>query len=467
MWAIFSQSLALDESELETLQRESFNYFIHEANPRNGLIIDKTAPDWPASIAATGLALTAYPVGVERGYWTRRAAVERTLTTLRFFWNSPQGTEPNATGYKGFFYHFLDMESGRRAWDCELSTIDSAILLAGALTAGVYFSADTSEEKEIRSLADALYRRADWAWAQNSGATVTHGWRPESGFISYRWKGYDEALVLYVLGLASPTHPLPQESYDAWLSTYRWKKSYGYEFLYAGPLFIHQLSHVWIDFRGIQDAFMREKGIDYFENSRRATYIQQQYAIENPRKFAGYGEHCWGITASEGPGPHTLKLGGVERSFFDYLGRGVPYGPDDGTLAPWSVVASLPFAPEIVLPAIHFCIYQLKLKESKAYGFKGAFNPTHPSQPFKSTHWWVSPWHFGLNIGPTVLMIENYRSGMVWQLLRNCPYIENGLRRAGFTGGWLVEAAERGGSRGARRTEQDIFVELGNDGDAG
>ncbi len=449
--------------ELETLQRESFNYFIHEANPRTGLIIDKTAKNWPASIAATGLALTAYPVGVERGYWTRRSAVERTLTTLRFFWNSPQGTQPDATGYKGFFYHFLDMETGRRAWDCELSTIDSAILLAGALTAGVYFSANTPEETEIRLLADALYHRADWVWAQNGGVTVTHGWRPGSGFINYRWEGYDEALLLYVLGLGSPTHPLPQDSYDAWLSTYRWEKSYGYEFLYAGPLFIHQLSHVWIDFRGIQDSFMRGKGIDYFENSRRATYIQQQYAIENPRKYAGYGEHCWGITASEGPGPHTLKLDGVERSFFDYLGRGVPYGPDDGTLAPWSVVASLPFAPEIVLPAIHFCIHQLKLKETNAYGFKGAFNPTHPSDPPKPMEWWVSPWHFGLNIGPTVLMIENYRSGMVWQLLRNCPFIEKGLRRAGFIGGWLGQAAERAGSRGRVELSQTLpVVKFGN-----
>ena len=463
MSVTYSQSLPPGESELETLQRESFNYFIHEANPRNGLVIDRTAKNWPASIAATGLALTAYPVGVEREYWTRRAAVERTLTTLRFFWNSPQGTEPDATGYKGFFYHFLDMKTGRRAWDCELSTIDSAILLAGALTAGVYFNANTPEETEIRLLADALYHRADWVWAQNGGVTVTHGWRPESGFINYRWQGYDEALLLYVLGLASPTHPLPQESYDAWLSTYQWEKSYGYEFLYAGPLFIHQLSHVWIDFKGIQDAFMREKGIDYFENSRRATYIQQQYAIENPCKFAGYGEHCWGITASEGPGPHTLKLDGVERSFFDYLGRGVPYGPDDGTLAPWAVVASLPFAPEIVLPAIQFCIHQLKLKEANAYGFKAAFNPTHPSEPPKPMGWWVSPWHYGLNIGPTVLMIENYRSGILWRLMRDCPYIESGLRRAGFTGGWLAETAERVGLDGHAETRETFpVVDFGN-----
>src|SRR5512140_2631132 len=273
------------DAEMEQLQRKSFSYFLHETNPVNGLVLDKNAADWPASIAATGLALAAYPVAVERGFISRVAAVRRTLTTLRFFWNSRQGPEPDATGYKGFYYHFLDMRTGRRAWQCELSTIDSTFLLAGALTAGVYFDADTADEHEIRTLADTLYRRADWQWAQDRGTTVTHGWKPESGFLKCRWEGYDEAMLLYILGLGSPTHPLPESSYAAWASTYQWKRCYGYEYLYAGPLFTHQLSHVWIDFRGIRDAFMRDKGIDYFENSRRATYVQQQYAIENPNGF--------------------------------------------------------------------------------------------------------------------------------------------------------------------------------------
>ena len=425
------------EAELEVLQRETFEYFLQEANPTNGLVIDKTAVNWPASIAATGLALTCYPISVERGFMSRAAAVERTLATLRFFWNSPQGPESNATGYKGFYYHFLDMQTGRRVWQCELSTIDSAFLLAGALTAAIYFDRSSADEREIRSLGDALYCRADWQWAQNQGATLTHGWTPESGFLNYRWKGYDEALLLYVLGLGSPTHPLPEQSYAAWASTYRWEHCYGYDYLYAGPLFTHQLSHVWIDFRGIQDAFMRDKGIDYFENSRRATYVQRQYAIDNPLKFDGYAHCCWGITASEGPGPATLKVNGIERRFFDYVGRGVPYGPDDGTLAPWAVVASLPFAPDIVLPALHHCIHQAKLTKFNSYGFKAAFNPSHPGEPGNPYGWWVSPWHFGLNQGPIVLMIENYRSGLLWQLTRNCRYISAGLRRAGFAGGWL------------------------------
>ena len=425
------------DAELEKLQRETFEYFLHETNPSNGLVIDKTATGWPASIAATGLALAAYPVGVERGFISRAAAVERTLTTLRFFWNSPQGPETDATGYKGFYYHFLDMQTGRRAWQCELSTVDSTFLLAGALTAGIYFNANTADESEIRTLGDALYRRADWQWAQNQGATVTHGWKPESGFINYRWEGYDEAMLLYVLGLGSPTHPLPENSYTAWTSSYHWEHCYGYDYLYAGPLFTHQLSHIWLDFRGIQDAFMHLKGIDYFENSRRATYVQQRYAIENPLKFSDYCECCWGITASEGPGSFTIKLEGIERTFYDYLGRGVPYGPDDGTLAPWAVVASLPFAPEIVLPTLEHCIHQTKLTKFNRYDFKAAFNPTHPGEPGNPYGFWVSPWHFGLNQGPIVMMIENYRSGLLWQLMRNCSYIKTGLQCAGFRGGWL------------------------------
>ena len=424
------------DAELDSLQLETFSYFLHETNPQNGLVLDKTAPDWPASIAATGLALAVYPVAVERGFITRAKAIERVLATLRFFWNSPQGPEPDASGYHGFYYHFLDMQTGRRAWQCELSTVDSAILFAGALTAGAYFDADTPEEREIRTLGDTLYRRADWPWAQNGGATVTHGWKPESGFLEYRWEGYDEALVLYILGLGSPTHPLPEESYAAWASTYEWKNSYGYDYLYAGPLFTHQISHVWIDFRGIRDAFMRDKRIDYFENTRRATYVQQRYAIDNPLEFAGYGKDCWGITASDGPGPDTIKVNGIERRFFDYVGRGVPYGPDDGTIGPWAVVASLPFAPEIVLPAIKYLVHEVDLKTGNPYGFKATFNPTYPDKS-GNPHGWISPWHYGINQGPINPMIENYRTGLLWRLMRSCPYVVGGLRRAGFTGGWL------------------------------
>ena len=428
----------LTHETLDSIQRETFDYFVHEVNPVNGLVADRNREGAPASIAAVGLALTAYPIGVERGFINRADAAQRTLTTLRFFRNSSQGTDSEATGYKGFYYHFLDMKTGKRVWKCELSTIDSTFLLAGMLTAAAYFANESADEHEIRTLADELYRRADWQWAQNGGATVTHGWKPKSGFLAYRWQGYDEALLLYLLGLGSPTYPLPAESYPAWTSTYQWRKVYDHEFLYAGPLFIHQLSHVWVDFRGIQDEYMRGKSIDYFENSRRATYVQQQYAIHNPSQFEEYGENCWGITASDGPGPATRRIKGKERQFFGYLARGVPDGPDDGTIAPWAVVASLPFAPEIVLSVLRW-FDELKLREAGPYGFKATFNPTFARKSAQATLW-VSPYHLGLNQGPIVLMIENYRSGLLWRLMRQCPYLVRGLRRAGFSGGWLGTA---------------------------
>ena len=420
---------------MKALQRKAFDYFVNESNPLNGLVVDKTQSGAPASIAAVGLALSSYPVGVERGFINRAQAIEQTLATLRFFRDSVQSTDLDATGYRGFYYHFLDMVSGERVWKCELSTIDTAILLAGMLTAAVYFSDSTDEQREIRMLADELYQRTDWKWAQNGGVTVTHGWKPESGFLPYRWQGYDEALFLYLLGLGSPTHPLPKESYVQWTSTYEWRKIYGHEFLYSGPLFTHQISHIWIDFRGIQDDYMRGKGIDYFENSRRATYVQQQYAIDNPAKFDGYGAKCWGITASDGPGPATRTIKGHERQFFDYVARGVPTGPDDGSIAPWAVAASLPFAPEIVLPTLQY-FEKLKLREKDPYGFRATFNATFAdrSDPSQS---WVSPFHYGLNQGPIVLLIENYRTGLLWRLMRQCPYLVTGLRRAGFCGGWL------------------------------
>ena len=429
----------LPDQGLAALQKVTCDYYQHERNPANGLVADKTQQGSPASIAAVGLALSALPGVVERGQIARAEAAARVLTTLRFFWTSRQGPGPDATGYKGFYYHFLDMQTGRRAWQCELSTVDTALLLAGMLAAAAYFDRDTKEEHELRTLAGALYRRVDWRWAQNGGATVTHGWTPESGFLPYRWEGYDEALVLYVLGLGSPTHPLPPESYAAWAATYVWKDVYGYELLYSGPLFTHQLSHIWIDFRGIQDAFMRERGLDYFENSRRATYVQQEYAIRNPLEFEGYGEHCWGITASDGPGWTARCIQGSERRFFGYLARGAPHGPDDGTIAPWAVVASLPFAPEIVLPTIRYMDEAYPKMMSK-YGFKCSFNPTF-TDASGNAGGWISKGYYGFDQGPVVLMIENYRSGFLWRLMRQCPYLATGLRRAGFTGGWLGSEA--------------------------
>jgi len=433
---------------LGRLQRNSFDYFIHETNPANGLVLDKTAEGWPASIAAMGMALTVWLVGSWRRFITREDAAQRCLTMLRFLAASEQSERSDATGYKGFYYHFLDMQTGRRAWHCELSSIDTALLIAGALAAAEYFDGD-GDEAEIRRLARALYERVDWAWMLDGGLTLRHGWKPASepdgGFLPYRWEGYDEALILYLLALGSPTHPIPPDCYPAWCSSYEWKNIYGIEHLYAGPLFIHQMSHIWCDFRGIRDAFMRAHECDYFENSRRATHVQQQYAIRNPQGFKHVNALVWGVTASDGPGCMTKRIDGIERSFYDYIARGAPYGPDDGTVAPWAVAASLPFAPEIVAPSIAH-MARMHLTVPNRYGFKASFNPVYHDPPEDHPRHgigWVSPYHFGINEGPTVLMLENHRSAMVWQLMRGCAPLRRGLIAAGFRGGWLEEAKGR------------------------
>ena len=215
---------------------------------------------------------------------------------------------------------------------------------------------------------------------------------------------------------------------------YAWKRLYHHELLYAGPLFIHQYSHVWTDFRGIRDAYMRERGTDYFENSRRATLVQREYAIQNPNEYLGYAACCWGFTASEGPGPDTRRIDGVQRRFWDYVARGAPFGPDDGSIAPWAAVASLPFAPEVVLPTLrHFT--EVRVGEHPL-GLEATFNPTYPDGKGPEPGW-LSPWHYGINQGPIVTMIENYRTGLVWQRMRGCEPLVRGLRRAGFSGGWL------------------------------
>ncbi len=434
-----------DAERLETLQRATFGYFERMTNPLNGLVRDNSHDDSPASIAGSGFAMACQVVAVERGYTTRSAAVERVLTALRFLWSADQSARPNATGHRGFFYHFLDMATGTRWRRCELSSIDTALLIAGVLVAADYFDGDNGEERELRKLADSLYRRVNWSWMLDSHGAVSNGWRPGRGFIPYAYTGYNEALFLYILALASPTHPIPSTSYERWLSTYSWKSIYGYQFLYAGPLFIHQTSHCWIDFRGIQDAFMREHGIDYFENSRRATYIQQEYARRNPRGFRGYGKLSWGITASDGPGPAQRMVDGRSHRFYGYRARGVPYGADDGTLSPWAVAASLPFAPEIVLPTLEAMDTDFP-QVTGEFGYECSFNPSfdvpddsgdNASWGRKSNAGWIGHHAYAISQGPVVMMLENYRTELIWRLTRRSPYILNGLRRAGFTGGWL------------------------------
>jgi hypothetical protein len=428
---------APDSEMLDNLRRVILDYYLKEANLRNGLIADRTQPGSPSSIAAVGMGLSVYIVAVERNILPRADAVDRTLALLRFLDSSHQGPEPNATGYKGFYYHFLDMQTGRRAIQCELSTVDTAILMAGVLTAASYFAANNAKESEIRKLAESLYARVDWQWALDNGTTISHGWMPESGFLPSRWDtGYSEAIILYALALGSPTFPIDPQGYKDWISTFEWKKVYNIEYLYAGPLFIHQMSHLWVDFRGIHDDFNRKTGIDYFENSRRATQIHRQYGIENPLKFAHYSEYVWGLTASDGPGPATLELNGVQRTFFGYEARGAPFGPDDGTISPWAVATSLPFAPDIVIKTIRHIIERLTSLGHSPYGFVASFNPTYPDT-VSNLNAWASPWVFGLNEGPILMMNENFHTQLIWKTIQRCPYIVKGLQRAGFRDGWL------------------------------
>ena len=429
------------------LQRLAFRYFVDHTNGKNGLVADNTREDSPCSIAATGLGLSCHPIAVANGWLKRADAAERVLTALRFFEHSPQGPEPDVTGYKGFYYHFLEMKDGRRAGMCELSTVDSAFLLAGMLTTAAFFDADAPAEREIRETADALFRRADWQWALYAvpcnangwptetveDVTIIHGGTPEDGFISYRYQGYDESLLMHVLGFGSSTFALPPECYGAWQKTFDWRKQYGIEYLHTGPLFIHELSHCWLDFRGIGDGFMRSRGIDYFENSRRAVRVQQSYAEENPQKFRGYGPLRWGVSASDGPGPAKKTIANADRDFWMYEARGVPEGPDDGTLAPGAVAASLPFAPELVADTLRELVRAYPNLRSE-YGLRASLNPTFGD--------WVSPLNYGLDQGPIVMMIENHRTGLVWNLMRRCPYIWRGLRKAGFTGGWIESERE-------------------------
>ncbi len=422
-----------DSVLLEQLQRAAFGYFLQAVNPANGLVADTSRENSPSSIAVVGFALSAYPVAVERGWMARADAVARSLAALRFFRDSDQSDSPEATGYKGFYYHFLDMRTGVRVWRSELSMIDTALLIAGALTAGMYFTAHSADEIELRALADALYRRIDWRWAQDEAETIRQGWKPECGFLHYGWEGYSEAIVLYVLALGSPTHSLTGDCYAAWTATYQWENLYGCDVLYAGPLFVHQFSHAWIDFRGIRDRFMREKRCDYFENSRRATYVQCEYAQRNPNGFAGYDESCWGLTACDGPSDERPDVSNEPRRLFGYAARGVPYGPDDGTLASWAALASLPFAPDLAWRAARtmFARYPEMLSDHR---IASSFNPSLAGAGQRA---WVSPGHYGLDQGIVVMMIENHRTQLIWQLMRGCPYIVSGLRRAGFRGGWL------------------------------
>jgi hypothetical protein len=443
-----SERGALD-TRVEELERRTFRFFWEATNPSNGLVPDRYPTPSFASVAAVGFGLTAYPIGVERGYVTRAEARARVLATLRFFRDAPQGADPvGMTGYHGFYYHFLDMKSGlRHSTKVELSTIDSALLIAGALACEGYFDGGDAAETEIRNVADELYRRVDWAWAATPEGAVALGWTPEHGFHRMRWRGYNEAMIIYLLGLGSPTFPLPDGAWRQWTSGYpsHWANSYGQSFLNFPPLFGHQFSHIWVDFRGVRDEFMRAHGLDYFENSRRATYAQQAYAIDNPMHWKAYGARMFGISAADGPANLTVPVGLGLRVFRRYAARGMGGANtyDDGTLSPSALASSVVFAPEIVLPALDELFSRYGEHVFATYGFVDAFNPsfdydvTVPAGVHVKGVGWFDGDHLGIDSGSTIAMLENYRSELIWRVMRRSPYLRRGLERAGFKGGWL------------------------------
>lgn len=441
----------------DTVAERTFRWFWETTDSTTGLAHDR----WPtrdfSSVASIGFALTAYPIGAERHWVTREQSARRTLVTLRYLWALPQGLQQtDMGGYKGFFYHFLRYEDGRRYRDVELSTVDTALLLGGVLFAQSYYTERDSTEVAIRAVADSIYRRVDWPWAIARSPLVSMGWKPESGYIRDDWMGYNEAMIVYILGLGSPTHALQSESWDAWSRTNRWRTYRGQAHANFSPMFGHQYSHVWIDFRGIQDGWIRRKGIDWFENSRRATLSQRQYAIANPRGFTGYGMDIWGLSASDGAADTSLTINGQPVRLHTYWARGVsddgdPGGSerDDGTIAPTAAIGSLPFAPEVAFPAMVAMRERYGSMLFGEYGFRDSFNPSLVApMPVRMGRiepglGWVAGDHLGVDQGPIVAMLENYRSELVWKTMRMNPYIVAGLRRAGFTGGWLDSAGTR------------------------
>jgi predicted esterase len=441
---VWSQQPATPYS-LDELQHRTFKFFWELADEQA-----QTPDRWPtvafSSVAATGFGLSGYIVGAERGWVTREAAAERTLKALRVLYNLPQGPQASGVaGYKGFFYHFLDHKNALRYQDVELSSIDTGLLLGGILSAQTYYDRDNDTERQIRELAEAIYRRVDWSWMLNQNNRLSMGWKPEHDFLNAEWFGYTEAMLIYVLAIASPTHPIPAESWQSWCQNYVWDTVEGQPHVNFGPLFGHQYSHVWIDFKGIQDPYMRAKGMDYFENSRRATLANHAYCVRNPGRFVGYSDKIWGLTACDGPMDWLYKNDAAHqchaewnRGFYGYSARGyaTDYRNDDGTIAPTAAGGSVPFAPEICLPALEAMWTTYHDSLVGPYGFRDAFNPTFRACG-RLPNGWYDVDYLGIDQGPILLMIENYRTGLIWRLMQRNPHIQNGLKRAGFGGGWL------------------------------
>lgn len=425
---------------VEELKKRTFDYFWELAYENNLQIPDRHPTLRFSSIAATGFGFTAYLIGAENGYISRKEAADRILRTFKILSELPQGPENSGIGgYKGFFYHFLTIDKALRFKNVELSSIDTGLLMAGILSAIAYFDRNNPEENEIRQLGDDLFRRVEWDWMYVNDSRLSMGWHPESGFIPASWNGYNEAMILLIMAMGSPTHAIPPDAWRGWTSTYEWGSFQGQEYLQFSPLFGHQYSHMYIDFRGIQDAWIREKGIDYFENSRRATLANRAYCIQNPHQFAGYGPEQWGLTACDGPAELDTVWNNHPLRFMTYSARGASalYVRDDGTLAPTAAGGSVPFAPDECLAALKYMWENNYNHLIGEYGFKDAFNLSFTFTDETQNTGWFDQDYLGIDQGPILLQLQNYENEFVWNLMKKSPYIIEGLRKAGFKGGWL------------------------------
>jgi hypothetical protein len=408
---VLPHPFANNDEFLDYVQRTCFDYFWYSANPLNGLVPDRSATGSACSIAAVGFGLTAIGIAADHGWITRTAAVARVLTTLSTFWQGPQGSGTTGViGYNGWFYHFLDMNTALRTGS-ELSSVDTCLLLAGILYAKQYFNGPGADEASIRTLADAIFNRVNWTFMSQGTNAVAMGWQPGSGFSGFgNWIGYNEGMIIYCLGLGTATNPLPASSWNTWTSGYTWGTFYGQTHVPFPPLFGHEYSHCWIDFRHIADAFMNSHNSTYFENSRRAALAQVAYCSTVPH--VGYSGTIWGLTACDGPPPNG------------YAARGLPpSGLDDGTIAPTAAGGAISFTPEYSLPTLQAFYSRFRTHIWTEYGFRDSFNLEDS---------WYDTDELGIDQGPIVIMIENYRNQKVWRLFMQNPEAQRGLQRAGF-----------------------------------
>jgi hypothetical protein len=387
-----------DDQLLDEIEKRCFRFFWEQASPQTGLVRDRcnvrtNSNTVAASIAATGFGLTALCIAEKRGYIPLSDARDRVLATLRFLWKK-------MPTHRGFFYHFADMNSGERVWDSEVSSVDTSILLCGILTCRQHFEGHS----EISLLAYEIFNRVDWSWLSEDTSLLPHGWTPEFGFIPYRWDYYSEMMMIYLLGLGSLTHPLPAEVWNAWKRT-----KFEYDGIpYIGsfaPLFVHQFSQAWFDFRGKRDAYA-----DYYQNSIAATEAHRLFCLELAQQFPDYGENLWGISASDSQRGYVV------------WGGPPTMGPVDGTVVPSASAGSLPFLPQPVMRVLK----NIKDHYTPAwspYGFVNAFNPL--------TGWYDTD-VIGIDTGITMLMAENARSGFVWDTFMKNPEAVRGMQRAGF-----------------------------------